>query len=159
MAPARGWRPVQIENNPHLACITLRPLQSDITILMERSACRHDDESMLMRYLIWAKSPDTEPIQAEGTWVVEAAHPHQAVELLQQPIHFEMWPQGSAWTVKPWTPDASDVEGRMRFAICSGVFGIQETPQARPSQVLGRCVAFSKTLAFETESGAGREFR
>jgi len=91
----------------------VRPL-----ILVERpvSACRHDDGARLMRYVIWAKSPDTGPIQGEGTWVVEAADIHEAAALIQQTIQSEMWSGGTTWTVRPWTPHDSGVEGQMRIA-------------------------------------------
>jgi len=69
-----------------------------------------------MRYVIWARSPDTGPIQGEGTWVLDAADAEEAVRLLQQAIQFEVWPQGSTWMVRPWTMDDGDVESRMRLA-------------------------------------------
>jgi len=69
-----------------------------------------------MRYVIWAKSPDTGPIQGEGTWIVEAADIHEAAALIQQAIPFDMWPEGSTWTLRPWTSDDSDVQGQMRLA-------------------------------------------
>jgi len=56
-----------------------------------------------MRYVIWAKSPDSAPFRHEGRWVVEASSREEAARLMETQI--KLWPKDSTWTIRPWTAD------------------------------------------------------
>lgn len=61
----------------------------------------------VMKFIIRAKSANCSPLQFEGVWTLEAASREEAVSLMEQ--HISLLSEGATWTIRPWTPDDSEV--------------------------------------------------